>query len=113
MSLKYWWFSGMTMQEAINLRAEAMKDDRRSAYPPCNRCGAKTLKKAEKLCRVSGGDDDNCHGCEIEEWHEWRTPLERLRGMFLARWDYWFLLLRLPLMKRRWKKEALEEQEAG
>jgi hypothetical protein len=33
--------------------------------PPCQRCGAMTQAEAEQKCKVAGGDDDNCHGCEL------------------------------------------------
>lgn len=33
--------------------------------PPCQRCGAMTEEEARAKCKVSGGDDDDCHGCHL------------------------------------------------
>lgn len=42
--------------------------DKVMGKPSCTRCGATSLKQAERMCRVSGGDDDDCPGVYIKEW---------------------------------------------
>lgn len=56
---------GLCFPCAEEMDADMAKAEAEYSKPPCQRCGAMTREEAETKCRVSGGDDDHCHGSEL------------------------------------------------